>query len=92
MFKMVFYVAVILAAGMYFWPGLGGGDSGPTTRGDVADRNAATEVARCAKQYSEAAMWRQCLDIVADRTARRPENIARHVNRQEGRTIFTLPD
>lgn len=90
MLKVVFSLIAIAIVGWYFWPNSGSESRGPTTRGDIADRDAASEVARCAKQYSDPAMWPQCLEIVVEQTGRNSDNVARQVNRQEGRTIFAV--
>lgn len=90
MVKEALSLAAIIGVGWYFWATWDGSSAGPTTRGDIADRRAATDVARCADQYSETAMWGECLAIVAERTGRKADGIARQVNRQEGRRVFAL--
>ena len=59
------------------------------TRGEVADRNAASDVVRCANGYisrgasgmSEPEIWQMCLEGVTDNARRSPSDVRPHVNR-----------
>lgn len=64
----------------------------PVTRGDVADRQAALDVAECVKGYSggssNAANWTLCVDAVSELQRRDPIKVRGWVNKQQGRQIF----
>jgi hypothetical protein len=67
----------------------------PVTKGELADRNAATEVERCANQYlghpnsgPDTEIWVMCLHVSSELAQRNKINVARQVIRQKGRNVF----
>ena len=67
------------------------------TRGEVMDRNAATNVASCAKQYlgrpnsgANTEVWIMCLHVSSEIAGRDKLNVARKVIRAQGYNVFEV--
>lgn len=65
------------------------------TRGEVADRNAAMAVERCAKQYlgrpnsgPDTEIWIMCLHSSSELAGRNKINVARQVLRYQRKNVF----
>lgn len=85
MFKTIFSIAIITVVALYLFGQCSKRE--PVTRGDILDRNAASEAQRCARQYLSGAadasarseIWDMCIGVAAETSGRNPEAIRRHI-------------
>jgi len=83
-----------IVMGLMILTGCGQSDQ-PVTRGEVADRNAAMEVEKCARQYlgksnsgPDTEVWIMCLHSSSELAGRNKINVAHQVIRYQKKNVF----